>query len=264
MKNTIIPSQSIRSVSQAFAIIRHLAESGPLTLSEVAAALNVSPSSCLNLLRTLVNEGVLEREADAKRYRLAGNWAEANLFGRPVTHTINALRPGMARVARDFAATIGLWQVTSGSRLRLIAHAECKAQMRIQMADGQRQPLGGGAVGRALAAAQGVGEAELARRFAEVRWQRPMNLADYVRDVRATGARGYAIDDGLTFAGICSLAVALPDATPDLCLSASIFSGSRDEADIAVLGLGLAALAAGPRLPGNSGRTFSAPITNSD
>ena len=67
----------VRSVAQAFAILRLLAVSGPLSLTDVGRALDLSPSSCLNLLRTLVDEGAVERETGRKVYRLTGEWAEA-------------------------------------------------------------------------------------------------------------------------------------------------------------------------------------------
>ena len=131
----------VRSVALAFAILRLLAETSPLTLSELGRALMLSPSSCLNLLRTLVDEGVVEREGRTKRYRLTQDWASADLFqaGR-AQNVIDRMRPMMAQFAMEFGATVGLWKVIPGGRLRLIAHVENDAPMRIQLADGQRQP----------------------------------------------------------------------------------------------------------------------------
>lgn len=233
----------VRSVAHAFAILRLLAETSPQTLSELGRSLSLSPSSCLNLLRTLVDEGVVEREAKTKHYRLTQDWASADLFqvGR-AQNVIDRMRPLMAQFARDFSATVGLWKVAPGSRLRLIAHVENDAPMRIQLADGQRQPLGGGAVGRALAAAQGIDDTELARRFSEVRWQQPMPLRKYIEDVRQAELRGYAVDDGTAVSGVCSVAVAMPDMSPGFCISASTFSGSVSPHAIELAGQQLATL----------------------
>jgi len=234
-------TSSVRSVAQAFAILRLLAESDPLTLSDLGRALNLSPSSCLNLLRTLVDEGVIERENGTKRYRLSYDWASADLFqaGR-AQNVIDRMRPLMAQFAREFATTVGLWKVIPGSRLRLIAHAESDARMRIQLADGQRQPLGGGVVGRALAAAQHVDDSELARRYVDLRWQKPMSLSQYIKDVRQAEVQGYAVDDSIAFAGVCSVAIALPDLHPAFCISASFFSGSISNPEIERTGRALA------------------------
>ena len=232
----------VRSVAHAFAILRLLAETSPLTLSELGRALMLSPSSCLNLLRTLVDEGVVEREGRTKRYRLTQDWASADLFqaGR-AQNVIDRMRPMMAQFAMEFGATVGLWKVIPGGLLRLIAHVENDAPMRIQLADGQRQPLGSGAAGRALAAAQGVDDIELSRRFSEVRWQKPMPLRKYIEDVRQAELRGYAVDDGAAVSGVCSVALALPDIHPGFCISASTFSGSISDHGIEAFGRQLAA-----------------------
>jgi IclR family acetate operon transcriptional repressor len=233
--HAMIPA--VRSVSQAFAILRHLADSAPQSLSELGRALELSPSSCLNLLRTLVDEGVIEREPGTKRYGLTREWAAADLFQAGSTRAvIDRMRPAMVQFAREHGTTVGLWKVVPGRRLRLIAHAESNERMRIQLADGQRQPLGGGAVGRALAAAQKVDDGELARRHAEVRWQKPMPLSRYIQDVRKAERDGFAVDDSVAFPGVCSIAVALPDPSPGTCLSASFFAGSITPVEIERVG----------------------------
>ena len=67
----------VRSVSQAFAILRLLGDAGALTLSDIGRSVGLSPSSCLNLLKTLVAEGAIEREGASKRYRLTAPWQAA-------------------------------------------------------------------------------------------------------------------------------------------------------------------------------------------
>jgi DNA-binding IclR family transcriptional regulator len=145
----------------------------------------------------------------------------------------------MARGAEARDAAVGLWTVASRERLRLVAHAESKAGMRISLADAQRQPLGGGAVGRALAAAEGVGEAELARRYAPVRWQADLSFADYAGQVRRAAEAGYAVDRGFAHRGILTVAAAVADVGPWFCLSASVFTESCGDADVAALGAAL-------------------------
>ena len=85
---------------------------------------------------------------------------------------------------------------------------------------------------------------DLARRFAAVRWQRAVAFEDYAAQVAAAVAQGYGVDDGLSYAGISSIAVCLPDEAQSLCVSASVFAGSRSEAEFADLAAALVALAA--------------------
>lgn len=234
----------VRSVSQAFAILRLLAREGQSqTLSDVARATGLSVSSCLNLLRTLVAEGALEAES-GKRYRLASGWSELGAMMRGETARLVArAQPLLTRFAESHEATIGLWHIEPRERLGLIAIGECGSATRIHMAIGQRQPIGGGATGRALAAAQDAGDPELGRWFAMLRWQRTLDYPTYAGQVAAARTNGYALDDGFAYAGVCSIACVLPGDPLAFCLSASIFAGSRDADSVHALGLALIDLA---------------------
>ena len=234
----------VRSVSQAFAVLRLLADSDPLTLSDIGRSLGLGASSCFNLLGTLVAEGAVVRDQPGKRYRLSDGWARAGLLrDGDARRMIDRLRPLMARFAQAHEVTTGLWQVASRDRLQLVAHAESRAVLRIHLAQGQRQPLGGGAVGRAIAAAQAPGEEEVARRFAAVRWEKAIACADYAEQVRIAGRAGFAVDDGYTHIGICTLAAVIPERGAEYCLSASCFAGVRKSADLTALGRALVDLA---------------------
>lgn len=234
---------SVPSVVQAFAILRVLADGRALTLSEIAQACAISPSSCFSLLRTLLGEGVL-RAGEGKRYTLAPPWSGI-VADEPdaAAHLIARARPLLARVARAWQAPVGLWRTIGRDRLQLVALGESDAATRIHMEEGQRQPIGGGSVGRALAAVQGVSRDEMIRRFAALRWQRAVTQDEYVAQIAQAAARGYAVDDGLTHAGVASLAVAVPGTPPMFGISASVFAGSRSDADLAALAAALRTLA---------------------
>lgn len=233
----------VRSLSQSFAILRALGLGRAMTLSEVAEACGISPSSCLALLRTLLGEGVLEQVA-GKRYVLSAPWAQAVAADRNGDARIVArARPMLDRAARTWQAPVGLWRVVGRDRTQLLALGESDAATRIHMVEGQRQPIGGGAVGRALAASQALSPAELARRFAAVRWQRPLTLDDYAAEVAEAARCGYAIDDGAGHAGVVSIAVVAP-AAPDWALSATTFRGALGPDRAAELAEALHTLAA--------------------
>ena len=96
----------VRSVSQAFAILRVLAAQGSaLTLTDIVRTTGLSPSSCHNLLRTLVGEGVIEAES-GKRYRLTPGWEGCSgLTGGKNAMFIARAQPLMDRFARDHRIT---------------------------------------------------------------------------------------------------------------------------------------------------------------
>ncbi|MGC4252664.1 MAG: helix-turn-helix domain-containing protein, partial [Sphingobium sp.] len=113
----------VRSVSQAFAILRLLAEESPLSLSDIGRSLGLSPSSCLNLLRTLVDEGVIDRDAHGKRYQLARAWGRFDALREGGAQGIvDRSRPLLSQFARTHDAATALWQVAPGGRLRLMAY----------------------------------------------------------------------------------------------------------------------------------------------
>lgn len=236
-------SGPVRSLSQGFAILRLLAETEPLSLSDIGRRLELSPSSGLNLLKTLVAEGAVERDARSKHYRLASAWAGVDVLrdSREQVLAERALRP-MTRFAEASDAAVGLWKIASRERTHLICHTEGKGGMRLRLADAQRQPLGGGAVGRALAAAQDIDEAELRRRFAGVRWQAPLSFDHYADQVGLAARDGFAVDGGFAHRGVTTVAAAIPDPYPGFALSASVLAGSRSDAEIEALGRELARL----------------------
>lgn len=230
----------VRSVSQAFDILRLLADSGPMTLSEIGRFVGLSPSSCLNLLRTLVAEGALDRDARSKCYDLDASWRAAGaLHDRGATRLVNRARAPMARFARATETAIGLWKVVSRDRMQLVAHSRSESGMHLSLSDNQRQPIGGGAAGRAIAAEQGVDEIELARRHALVRWQSDLPLQAYVGQVRAAAQKGFAIDQGFAHRGVGTVAVGIAGMAPGFAISASFLAGSRSDAEIDALGVTL-------------------------
>ena len=234
----------VRSVSQAFAILRLLASEGALTLTQVCRDTGLSPSSAPNLLRTLVGEGALERAGDARRYRLTPAWQGADLLsGARMAQRIAQAQPLLTRFAQGHDTACGLWQQIGSDRLTLVALGESEATTRIHMAIGQRQPVGAGSVGRAVIATEAPDPDELHRRFGALRWRRPLAFAAWAEQVARTRQTGFGIDDGYAHPGVVSIGLVVPGTrSPRLCLSASVFAGSRSEREIEALGEALLAL----------------------
>jgi len=230
----------IRTVTQTFQILRYLAQAAePQSLTSLSRATGISPSSSLNVLRTLVIEGVIEASGD-KRYGLAKSWSGLSALSRPDYLRVAAqAQPYLDRFARTHDAAFGLWHLVTDNRLELIALGESDAKTRIHMAVGQRQPIGAGAAGRALAAFQSVDENELVRRFKQIRWQKPISQNDYIAQVEQARIDGYAIDDGYAFAGVCSVAAIYSKGGDLYSITASVFAGSRSSQSIKNMGKAL-------------------------
>ncbi|GAO78260.1 transcriptional regulator, IclR family [Sphingopyxis sp. C-1] len=187
------------------------------------------------MLKTLSAEGAIEREELKKRYRLTSAWLATGIFSDSrAMRLIDRARPGMAHFAQSFEMAVGLWRIVSRDRMQLVAHAQSDAGMRLALADNQRQPLGAGAAGRAIAAAQAVDKAELERRFASVRWQSALSLDTYTRQVEEAAAKGFGLDRGYAHRGVYTAAAAITEVPPGFCLTASCVAGSRTDEELAI------------------------------
>ncbi len=233
----------IRSVSQAFAILRLLADEDALTLSDIGRLIGTSPSSCFNLLKTLEAERVIERDQYTKRYRLAPLWRHADaLHDTSAARLVDRSVPLLGHFAQTNEVAVGLWKIVSRDRMQLAARAESDAGVRLILANDQRQPLGAGAAGRALAAAQHVDKVELARRFGSVRWQSELAIEIYASQVDEAKTKGFAVDRGYAHRGVITVATALADIAPGFCITASFVAGSRSERELETLGAALSKL----------------------
>lgn len=229
----------VTSVVQAMAVLRHLAslDSGR-GVTAIAGATGISPSSCFNILKTLVVEDFVAFDPETKTYTLGLGMIHLGRSAARRDAVISAAEAPMAELADRYDAAIGLWRVTSRERLVLLHLAESVAATRIHLSIGQRLPLAAGAMGRCVAAAQGLSADEVARRFAQVRWAQPPSLDTYLAQVRAAAQQGYSTDSGQLLRGLTSVAAALLDRDGGVrfCLSATMFNGQYRTETIRAIG----------------------------
>jgi DNA-binding IclR family transcriptional regulator len=236
---------TVGAVQHAVRILRHLAGYGrPAGVNAIARASGVNPSTCFNILRTLVAERLVSFDREAKTYRLGYGTLEL-AFGLLGSNAADLIRPELERLALNYSALMGLWQVTDAERLILIDRVVADSAVHIVIRVGTRMPAASGAVGRAVAACRGWEEAELRRRFAGLRWQRPITFDAWHREIRETAVRGHAFDRGHLFKGIDAVGSAVVDADgrPRYGLSAIAIAGQVDAEDLLRLGDELGAAA---------------------
>lgn len=235
---------AVGSVVNAIAIMRHLVASHPQGVNAIARAVSISPSTCFNILKTLVNEDFVEFEPVAKVYSIGA--APAKLFSGEVPllawrqTALNSLKS----LASEFSLTCGLWRVTSG-RTVLTSAVEGLHSTRISLAEGQRLPEHLGAMGRCIVAVQGLSTAEVADRIAKLRWADRPSIDDFMADVDAVRTRGWAIDDGNYLRGVTTIAASVKSLHGDVraCMTATMFSRQHDEETLTRIGDELAGLA---------------------
>ncbi|WP_242123940.1 IclR family transcriptional regulator [Sphingobium sp. Sx8-8] len=235
----------VSSVVQAMAILRHLASlSEGAGVNGIARATGINPSSCFNVLRTLLLGGMVTFDPATKLYRLGPGVVDLARRAMGGESLVRLARAPMARIAERYEATIGLWRSSGRDRLTLIELAESGAATRIHLMIGQRQPAVAGATGRAVLAARGVDRDAVARAYGEVRWRQAPGEDAFFAQVEQARQRGWAEDHGNINHGISTVAATVTDIDGEVrfVLSASIFSGREGE-DLAPMGTDLRALA---------------------
>ena len=240
MATTRTPStRLVPSITQAGAILRLLGQATePLGLSAIAKRLEISPSSCFNILKTLVEEDFATFNSTTKRYTIGLGVVQLARQALSRDAVVLAARPILQRLAEDMDAAVALWRVTGKERLTLVTLSEGESAARIHMAVGQRQPIGAGAAGRAILGARPISEAELRKAFDTVRWQGALDFLTYRDEVAAVRRQGYALDIDQMFQGITTLSapIAKTEGGADYCLSISLFSRRHDSQGLGLMG----------------------------
>lgn len=224
------PQRRVGSVRDAIAILRHLESlEGAAGVNRIARALDLGPSSCFNLLKTLVDEQFVDFDQNTKLYSLGPG---AIALGRRALDPIGAfelIHQRLEAIADRHSMTIGLSRPRRGEQLVLVGLAESAAAFRIHLSVGQRLPIAGGAGGRCMMAFSELDDSEIRRRFNTVKWGKQPDFKSYLAEVRKTAERHWAIDEGNYIAGVTTVAAPClnTNGTPAYVITATMFAGQH-------------------------------------
>jgi len=237
----------VGALSAGLAILRHLGDSGSRAgVSRIARDLGLNPSTCFNLLRTLVHEGMVSFDPGTKTYALALGVVELAKGALEQASYARFMRPHMEAVSARHGVTATLWQRAAADRMVLVDRSESDATMRVHMQVGQRLPLYVAAFGRCMAAHSGLSRQALREVFRGLRWEQAPPFEAWLRSVRQARDGGYAVDAGHFVRGATTVSSVVLDAAgaPIMALSAVGFAAQLGAAQVAALGEDLAERAA--------------------
>lgn len=161
------PSHTVGAVSSAVRILRYLATLGePVRLVRVVSDLQLNKSTCLNILRTLVDEGLVTHQPAAKTYALGQglvDMARGALMGLAERDLVQPLLDSFS--IRHVLSVI-LWR-RIGRELVVIAHSAEGTPVHIKALIGTRVPLLTGSMGRVIAGCGKLDEDLLRAAFTE-------------------------------------------------------------------------------------------------
>src|SRR3989442_4853113 len=112
---------TVKPVVNAIRILRHLTQTGaPERAADIARHLSINPSTCFNILRTLVSEDVVDFNALSKTY--SARLRLAQLVEQLVTHgqRLQLALPLMRDLAAEFGVTVTLWRRLGVDRIVLV------------------------------------------------------------------------------------------------------------------------------------------------
>lgn len=207
-ENSLAPA-----VSRAVQILSLLAESRgvPQPLTEIARALGAAKSSTSNVCTVLEESGLIQRRDTGY------------VLGRRTVELGGAYLAGFDQV-REFYRVCSESEVLShelvqlavldGTDVLYLARHEGRAPLRLTAGIGDRFPAALTAVGNALLAALPEAEVDArygpGHRFPTLTDRSTRTLEGLRAKLRATRARGHAVDDGEVFPNVVGLALTVP------------------------------------------------------
>ena len=195
------------AIARAAAILRLLGKSdAPLGLQPIARELGLVPSTCLYVLRALVEEELVAFDPDTKRYALeAGVLTLARQYlRRDEFHDL--AQPHLDRIAAEFDVTTLGVQIVGLDHIIALAVSQGQGNFRLSTQVGSRFPALISATGRCIAAFGDYPQDRLEDRFTKLRWDEPPAFEEWLEQIAETRRQGYGIDAGQYIDGVTVVA----------------------------------------------------------
>lgn len=239
------PAYTVGAALTTARILRYLGSTGePVRLVRIAADLQLNPSTCLNILRTLTDEGLVKHQAQTKTYALGLGIIELARSALMRLEQRDLIQPLLDDFSRRHGVTVMLWQRIEEAQLVLTAYSMVGAIVQIRALIGTRVPLLNGSMGRVIAAFGDLDEATLRARFAEVQWQGAIDFETFMEEARVARARRWAIDSGTADAARHGMSAPVIERGPlQRIVSAALFANQLPPNHLQTVGAELAELA---------------------
>lgn len=200
----------VPAVSRAIAILRLLGRAPePMGMKAIAKELELVPSTALHILRVLVAEELVKVDASSKRYglgsgmlSLARSVIESNDFA-------SLSQPVLDQVAKKWGVSSMGVELTDTHHMVVVALSRSQTPFRLHVDVGSRFPILLSATGRLVAAFGGDSWTKLEQKFKAIRWEKPVSIARWKKEVENARRTGYSVDRDTYINGVTLLAVPL-------------------------------------------------------
>ena len=198
----------VPAVSRSIAILRLLGKArAPLGVNAIAQALSLVPSTCLHILRALVEEKLVAFDRQTKHYRLgigmlalARSALDSNAFPA-------LIQAGLDQLSTSYNVTAIAVDVTDPDQMIVVALSRSTIPFRLHVDVGSVFPSLLSATGRLVAAFSQQSRSELKARFDKLRWAGTINFETWYLEVQQAKQNEYSVDRGTYIAGVTIVAV---------------------------------------------------------
>ncbi|NKB55864.1 MAG: helix-turn-helix domain-containing protein [Alphaproteobacteria bacterium] len=200
------------AVRRAARILRYLGRSeAPVGVNQIARDLDIIPSTCLHILRTLAQESMVTFNSTTKQYRLGH--AVLGLARDSLANStfVQEARPHLKEIADRHGVTVTAAELDANEHMVVVALARAPQTLSIHVDVSSRFPALISASGRCYAALSGWPDKELAEKFDALPWENPPDYETWRTEVSAAGQNGYAVDYGNYLRGFMVTAAPVVD-----------------------------------------------------
>jgi DNA-binding IclR family transcriptional regulator len=202
----------VPAVTRAVAILRLLGRSPhPLGVKAIAESLGMVTSTCLHIVRVLVDEGLLRFDDNTKRYSLGPgllSLARNALQGNSFT---SMAQPALNRIASKWGVTTMAAEMSDLDHMIVVALSTSQAPFRLHVDVGSRFPALISATGRLAAAFAEPPPNRIEKQFRLLKWASPPDYDQWLAEVELARSRKYGVDSGNYISGITLIAAPVFD-----------------------------------------------------
>ena len=198
----------VPAVTRALGILRRLgASSEPVGVNQLARELDLIPSTCLHILRVLVDEGLVTVDPASKRYSIGVGILPIARAAIQRNSFATLAQPRLAELSSKFDVTAMATQLVEVNHMVVVALSYGRSPFRLAAELGSRFPALISATGRCVAAFGGLNQATLRSRFRQLNWDNPPDFDAWLAQVDETRRDGYGVDRGEYINGVTIIAV---------------------------------------------------------
>jgi len=210
-----VPAEASRApaVARVAAILRLLsATQGGLGVNEIARRVELVPSTCLHILRALVEEGFVAFDPAQKTYRMGVGLLALVREGLAKSDFPQRIQGALDQLA-DHGVTAVAVELDNRERMVVVAISQSDdAFISLRVNVGSRFPALISATGRCVAAAMGLSREALKTRFDALEWASPPNFETWLAEIEQARRDGVGLDRENYIRGVTVVATLLPNA----------------------------------------------------